>query len=84
MTNYVASSPSTLSLSSISTPENNARLDSLNRKIDEVMESFCTQQKENKDLRDEINNLKSVIQEGVRQTNAKKKIPSELSVTSCK
>lgn len=35
-------------------------------------------------LRDEINNLKSVIQEGVRQTNAKKKIPLELSVKSCK
>ena len=85
-TNYVASPGMSSSVSSLTdTPENNLKIGSLNRKMDEVIKAFDAQQKENKELRDEINVLKDVIQEGVSRsrTSAKKKIPSQLSVELC-
>ena len=74
ISHYLASSPSTPPSSL--PPDSNLRLECLSQKIDDVMKTFDSHQKENKELRDE---MKGLIQEG--QTSArKKKIPSLLSV----
>ena len=77
ISHYLASSPSTPPSSL--PPDSNPRLECLSQKIDDVMKTFDSHQKENKELRDEINALKGLIQEG-RTSARKKKIPSSLSV----